>query len=84
MNVELSDEELAALRALRLWHWEGVLERRKRANWFTLQSSHPRRFEEAEWQNKQANFHLKQVQTLNAFFNTTAEHDYKQSHPEAS
>ena len=80
MNEEALQKLLPELRALRLWHWEGVLYRRNAAKFYEDEKSKTNKEKAADcalWQNEQANFHLKQVQLLNSFFEVgdTAEHD---------
>lgn len=80
--VEVDQGMLDRLRALRLWHWQGVLYRRKQAEWYVKREqdgkcSHNQAAVAIEWANKQADFHLLQVQALNDFFplGDTAEND---------
>lgn len=72
-SFNISDETLAKLRALRLWHWQGVLYNRKLANYY----ANIRNAAATESRQKKANFHLSQVQLLNDFFQMgdTAEND---------
>lgn len=70
----LSPATLAALRALRLWHWRKVTHNRHEAR---VQELHGRNMS-AKNLNLTADFHLKQVQVLNEFFpelGDTAERD---------
>lgn len=72
MNTfHITDEQLAQLRALRLWHWQGVMYRRNAQRFYEDRAKSPntpKAKENAEWQERQANFHMKQVQLLNDFF----------------
>ena len=62
------------VRALRLWHWRGVMHHRNAANFYRTKKGYEK---EIEWRDRQADFHLKAVQTLNQFFEAgdTAEKD---------
>lgn len=80
MNEEILKKLLPELRALRLWHWEHVLYRRNAAKFYEEGKSkaHWSKVQKfAEWQHAQADFHLKQVQLLNEFFEVgdAAQHD---------
>jgi len=80
MNEEILKKLLPELRRLRLWHWEGVLYRRNAAKFYEdgkSKTSYEKAKDCANWQHEQANFHLKQVQLLNSFFEVydTAERD---------
>lgn len=69
--VAMGLEQFAALRMLRLWHWQQVVMRRRFANGERL----TQRYRDME--NSAADQHLAFVQTLNNFFpaGDTAERD---------
>ncbi len=71
-GIELNNDHIQDVRELRLWHWSRVLAERlneKTAIGITISMIFKER----------ANFHLRQVQTLNMFFpvGDTAEKDYE-------
>jgi len=59
----LPDSLLVSLRALRLWHWKECLKAREAAKHVEFSIS-------KKLANREADFHLKQVQLLNEFFET--------------
>lgn len=72
VNNELPPEARERLRELRLWHW-------KQCGMHRRASVNPKRSRVLQQMNEaQADFHLKQIQTLNDFFpviGDTAERD---------
>lgn len=79
MNIEISEEQLDRLRALRLWHWSQAMLARRMATFgekgaFGKFIEHKLRCKNL---NAEADFHIQQVQTLNDFFDAgdTAEQD---------
>lgn len=76
LTAYLDDEDLARLRALRLWHWQKFLHFREHEIKFKVEfpiSSNDCKI--------LADFHIKQVQLLNDFFpvDDTAEKDNETS-----
>ena len=71
--LTVTSETMRQLRALRLWHWRGVLYRRNAQQFYEAKGNAT----SAQWQEQQANFHMRAVQTLNDFFpmGETAEQD---------
>lgn len=63
-EFEASEHQKQSLRDLRRWHWNGVLYNR------TAQQRHAAkgRHEQAQRRGRTADFHMKAVQTLNAYF----------------
>lgn len=73
-TLVIDEEQLAVLRAMRLYHWKRVLKLRRVANG-CVPDTKPARY----W-HKLANTHMGYVQQLNCFFDLgdTAEHDAAQ------
>lgn len=74
-GTELGNDLMQDVRGLRLWHWVQMINRRNLAEGATMKY-----FKDLD--NRFADFHLKQVQTLNMFFpvGDTAEQDHAK-HP---